>query len=264
MALLQVAQARRVRRGDVDREIARDRRKGLDQRDIVADAVGRILVGADIDADDAGKLRARRKSSKHGLGAVIVEAHAVDHGLVALEAEQPRPRIAALRLRRHRADLDKAEAEPQQRVRHLGVLVEARGHADRIGEIEAEGAHRELAVVGAQFGRRQEFQAGMARRCASSASIQRSRGSERASKARITVSAPGSHASRRRAYQILHAPHRAEIEFAIEMRKQLVIARTLPAQRAAERIGVDLDQEQRVLAGEEFRAVSATCAAAEK
>ena len=59
-------------------------------------------------------------------------------------------------------------------------------------------------------------------------------------------------------------PHRAEIEFAIEMRKQLVVARALPAQRVAERVGIDLDQEQRLLAEKCLRAVSATWAAVEK
>ena len=157
--LLQVAQARRVRRGDVDGEIARDRRERLDQLDVIGDAVGRILVGPDIDADDAAMMGARRKPAQHDLGAVIVEAHAVDHGFIALEPKQPRPRIAALRLRRHRADFDKAETEPQQRVGHLRALVEARGHADRIGKVQAEGAHRQLVVVGARLDRRQQPQA---------------------------------------------------------------------------------------------------------
>ena len=49
---------------------------------------------------------------------------------------------------------------------------------------------------------------------------------------------------------VAHADDRAEIEFAIEMREQLVIARALPAQRIAERIGIDLDQEQAGLAEE--------------
>ena len=41
---------------------------------------------------------------------------------------------------------------------------------------------------------------------------------------------------------------RAEIEFAVEMRKQFVVARALPAQRVAQRVGVDRDQEQSGLA----------------
>ena len=61
--LLQIAQARRVRRRHVDGEIARDRREGLDQLDIIGDAVGAILVGADIDADDAALMRARRRAA---------------------------------------------------------------------------------------------------------------------------------------------------------------------------------------------------------
>ena len=157
--LLQIAQARRVRRGDVDGEIARDRRERLDQRDVIGDAIGRILVGPDIDADDAAMMGARSEPAQHGFGAVIVEAQAVDHGFIALQAKQPRPRIAALRLRRHGADFDKAETEPQQRVGHLGVLVEARSHADRIGKVQAEGAHRQLVVVGARLDRRQQPQA---------------------------------------------------------------------------------------------------------
>ena len=251
VALLKVAQSRRIRRGDVDGEIARDRRKGLDQRDIVADAIGQILVGADIDADDAAVIGARGEPAQHGFGAVIVEAHAVDHGFVALEPEQPRPRIAALRLRRHRADLDEAEAEPQQRVRHLGILVEARGHADRIGKVEAEGAHRELGIVSAQLDRRQEFQAvdrEAMRILGIDPAQQRQR--EGVEGADHGFSSGMSCEPSARACIVLYAVHRAEIEFAIEMRKQLVIARALPAQRRAKRIGIDLDQEQAGLAEE--------------
>ena len=40
----------------------------------------------------------------------------------------------------------------------------------------------------------------------------------------------------------------AEIEFAIEMREQLLIARRLPAQRITQRIGIHRDQEQSGLA----------------
>ncbi len=157
--MLQVAQARRVRRGDVDGEIARDRRKRLDQLDIIGDTVGRILVGPDIDADDAALMRARGEPPQYGFGAVIVETHAIDDGFIPLEPKQPRPRIAALRLRRHRADLDKAKTQPQQRIRRLRALVEAGGHADRIGKIQAEGAHRQFRIVRARLDRRQQPQA---------------------------------------------------------------------------------------------------------
>ena len=157
--LLQVAQARGIRRGHVDGEVARHRREGLDQFHVVGDAVGGILVGADIDADDAAEMRARSQPPQHGLRAVIVESHAVDHTLVALEAKQPRPRIAGLRLRRHRTDLDKTETQPQQRVRHFRALVEARGHADRIGKVQAEGPHRQFGIVRPRPHRRQQPQA---------------------------------------------------------------------------------------------------------
>jgi len=45
-----------------------------------------------------------------------------------------------------------------------------------------------------------------------------------------------------------HRPDRDEIEFAIEMRKQFIVARGLPAQRVAQHIRVNLDQEQPLLA----------------
>ena len=112
--LLQVAQARRIRRRYIDGEIARHRREDFDQLDVIRDAIIGILVGADIDADDAAEMRAPGQPPQHRLRAVIVETHAVDDGLVALQPEQPRPRIAGLRLRRHRADFNEAETQPQQ------------------------------------------------------------------------------------------------------------------------------------------------------
>ena len=36
----------------------------LDQRDVIGDAIGRILVGPDIDADDAAMMGARRKPAR--------------------------------------------------------------------------------------------------------------------------------------------------------------------------------------------------------
>ena len=51
--------------------------------------------------------------------------------------------------RRDGADLDEAEAQRQQRVDVLAVLVQARGQADRIGEGEAEGPGRQRPAVAA-------------------------------------------------------------------------------------------------------------------
>ena len=57
-----------------------------------------------------------------------------------------------MRPRRHGSDLDKAEPEPQQRVRHLRALVEAGGHADRIGEVQTESARRRSQLAVRAFG----------------------------------------------------------------------------------------------------------------
>ena len=55
--VLQAAQARRVGRGDIDRHIIGQRRQRREGAGIIGDAVGAVLVGADIDADDAARLR---------------------------------------------------------------------------------------------------------------------------------------------------------------------------------------------------------------
>src|SRR5262249_31397169 len=146
-AALQVAQARRVRRGDVAGEIARHRREHLDLAHVVGDPIGRILVGADIDADDAALRRAGREPAQHGVGAFAVEAQAIDHAFVGRQAEQARPRIARLRQRRDGPDLHEAEAEPKQRGRHPAMLVETGRHSHRIAEVEAERPHCQPRIV---------------------------------------------------------------------------------------------------------------------
>ena len=93
---------------------------------------------------------ARREPRRDGLRALAVEAEPVDHALVRVEAEQARARIARLRLRRHAADFDEAEAEAKQLVRHLGVLVEAGREPDRIGKRQPERLHAQLLVVRAR------------------------------------------------------------------------------------------------------------------
>ncbi len=138
-ARLQVAQTGRVRRGDIGGEIASDRVEAADARHIVADTVLAILVGADIDADDALPTDGGQPPVGR-LMAFIVEAKAIDDAFILDEAEDARSRIARLRLRRDRADFGKSEAEFQERFRHLGVLVETRRHAERI--FKADAGHR--------------------------------------------------------------------------------------------------------------------------
>ena len=137
-ARLQRPQARRVGRGDVDREIGGEMREGRDALHIIADPVRRILVGADVDADDAAAAPPRFEPPQHGVMAFVVEAHAVDHRRVLRKPEQPRARVSRLRQRRHRADLGEAEAQRQHLVRHLGILVEARRQPQRIGKAQAQ------------------------------------------------------------------------------------------------------------------------------
>ena len=121
---------------------------------VVRGPVDRILVGAEIDPDDAGSARARREPLRDSLDAIAVEAETVDDALVRVEPEQPRTRIARLRLRRDAARLDKAEAQPQQRIDHFGMLVEAGRQADRIGKRQAERLDAQLFVVRRRTGQR--------------------------------------------------------------------------------------------------------------
>ena len=131
---LQAAQAGRVGRGDIDGQIAGEGRKARHPFHIVGDPVGRVLVRADIDPDDAG-LALAQGEPLHRVGmAAIVEAEAIDHRPIFRQPEQARLRVSILGAGRQRSDLDEAEAEPQQRIRHHRILVVAGGKPDRIGE----------------------------------------------------------------------------------------------------------------------------------
>ena len=74
------------------------------------------------------------------------------------EAEDPWPRVARLRARRHTADLHEAEAQLQHRAHHLRVLVEASAEADlRAARGDERGlsgslAARSVATVGCRTG----------------------------------------------------------------------------------------------------------------
>ena len=132
---LQIAQAWRVGRGDVDGEIVGDRAHAGDARHVIADAILAVLAGADIHPDHA--IAASRQTWECGGLPFIVEAEAVDDGAVGGGAENAWGGIALLRLRRQRSDFDEAEPRGEERRKHSRVLVEACRHADRIAEVEA-------------------------------------------------------------------------------------------------------------------------------
>ncbi len=143
---LEIAEPGRVRGAHVHREVRGDGGERLDAGDVVGESVVRILVGADVDADDPRTASPPAEASERGLMPGVVEPEAVDDSLVLRQPEHPRARVARLGLRRDRSDLDEPEAHPQERVRRLGILVEAGGHADRVRELEPERAHLQARI----------------------------------------------------------------------------------------------------------------------
>src|SRR5207302_2931277 len=140
---LKVPETLRVRRGDVYRDVGSLRTDFFEARLVVVDRAlaRRVGVLADVDTEDAAPARAGDVLHER-VDADVVEAETVDERLRLRQPEQARLRIARLRARRYRADLDEAEAQLRQRVDVLGVLVETRGEAHGIGKFEAQCANR--------------------------------------------------------------------------------------------------------------------------
>jgi hypothetical protein len=86
----------------------------------------------DVDADRDIRHRLAVESLADDVCAFVVESHAVDECLVLAESEQSRSGIPGLPLGRHAADLHVSESERRERARYLCVLIEPRGHADRV------------------------------------------------------------------------------------------------------------------------------------
>ena len=117
--MLQLAQARRVGRRDVDRDVVDQRIEPAQARHIVRDRVGGVAVGADVGADHAPAGPAQREPRAHPLEALAVEAHAVDQGAILRAAGTAaaggcRPEAAAspCRSRRSRSPAAQAGAQP--------------------------------------------------------------------------------------------------------------------------------------------------------
>ena len=79
--------------------------------------------------------------------AVVVEPHPVDQRPLGREAEHPRLRVARLRPRGHRADLDEPEPEGRQPDDPLAVLVEPGRQPERAGEVQPERPHPQRRVA---------------------------------------------------------------------------------------------------------------------
>src|SRR3546814_9324770 len=82
----------------------------------------------------------------------VVEAHAVDDRAALDQPEQARARIAGLRQRGQRADLDETAAEMRHRMRATRVLVETGREPHRGGKGEARWPGRERETGRAHVG----------------------------------------------------------------------------------------------------------------
>ena len=74
---------------------------------------------------------------------LVVEAHPVHEREALMRSKHARPRVAGLRPRRHRAELDVAESQCSEGVEIIAVLVEAGGEAQRMREAHSRAGDRE-------------------------------------------------------------------------------------------------------------------------
>src|SRR4051812_170685 len=89
------------------------------------------------------------------------KAHAIDDAAILGQAKQARTRIALLRPWRDAADLDEPEPQSEQGVRHFGILVEAGGQPDRVGQAVSPDPQTERRRLRTAVARpRAAFQAG--------------------------------------------------------------------------------------------------------
>ena len=236
--------------------------------DIVGDAIFRILVGADVDADDAAPPAPALEPRQRRRVALIVEAHAVDDGFILRQPEQARPRIADLRPWRHRADFHKAEAQRQHGVGHFGILVEAgaQGPADWESRDRTASAARPGSRVRGAGHCGIACSALIVRRCAFSASRawRSGRASWKPCAARLMrPSSAGKHVSAIPAARVSPTGQRP-CQAAIEMREKIAAARWLPAQVAQIAPPSKATSSSPSWPAKWRRAVSRTCCAVER
>ncbi len=146
---LQFAQAGRVRRADVHRQVIRIRKHATHHGDVVLRGVLEwcflLLAEAHANAKPPVLQRPRRDQPRHGgLHTAVGKAHAVDESAIIDQAEHARLFVAGLRPRRQRADLHVPKTQTRQPVRHAHVLVESRRNAEEVWELQAKRSDRPL------------------------------------------------------------------------------------------------------------------------
>ena len=95
-------------------------------------------VDPDRDARPAPAFRQAAKPAGDEIRAIVVEAEPVDDRLLFGDAKDARPGIALLGAGSDRSHFGKAEAERLPSAKRHGILIEARGQAHRVGEMDAE------------------------------------------------------------------------------------------------------------------------------
>ena len=148
--VLEVAQAGRVRRADVDGEVVGNVGDGAGRGRVIVDVT--VAVAADVDADDEalGQPRPRRADPVgQRLGAGVVEPHAVDRAPGRADRRVSRGRgLPCLRTRRDGAELDEPESERRPALDRDPVLVESRPEADAVAEAQPDDLHRVARRIG--------------------------------------------------------------------------------------------------------------------
>ncbi len=130
LACLQVTQARRIGRGDINSDVIRQGRKLKRALVIVTLRVRAVFILSDIDAKDQGSRSVEPvQVSEHRLLAVIIETHAVEDGLARLVAKESWPWITPLREGGNGSHFDEAETEPVEGCGRASVFIQTGGKA---------------------------------------------------------------------------------------------------------------------------------------
>src|SRR6266403_944757 len=137
--VLELSQAGRVRRTDVDDKKIGSVAERMDRGRIILASVRQIHVAVFSDVDtDQDAVRWPWDARRDGVRAVIVESHPVNEGALFNLAKKSWSLSAGLRTRGHAADLRKAKPKRGPQFQAKRVLVIARGETDGIWKLDAE------------------------------------------------------------------------------------------------------------------------------